>query len=200
MLDANTHTVEVTDTNGCVLLDTITLVNPDSISIQATSSNVSCFGLQDAMVNLYIINGGTAPFLYSDNNGLSNQSSNLFFNIGAWNYTYLITDVNGCSNEIALTISQPDSLFSSISSDNTSCYGECDGNAIASISGGTPPYVQDWGGATASALCAGYYNVTVTDSNGCIITDGVTISEPNPIIINIWRPLTIFKCPRFRKI
>jgi hypothetical protein len=178
----------VTDTNGCVLLDTITLVNPDSISIQATSSNVSCFGLQDAMVNLYIINGGTAPFLYSANNGINNQPSSVFYNIGAGSYTYLVSDANGCSNEIHLTVNQPDSLFSSISSNNTSCYGECDGNAIASISGGTPPYSPpDWGGAIDSALCAGYYNVTVTDFNGCIMTDGVTISEPNPIIINIWQ-------------
>jgi hypothetical protein len=187
MLDANTHTVEVTDTNGCVLLDTITLVNPDSISIQATSSNVSCFGLQDAVVSINVTNGGTAPYLYSVNNGINNQPSSVFYNIGAGSYTYLVSDANGCSNEIHLTVNQPDSLFSSISSNNTSCYGECDGSAIASISGGTLPYVQDWGGATASALCAGFYNVTITDYNGCLISDAVTISEPNPIIINIWQ-------------
>ena len=100
--------------------------------------------MQDAVVGINVTSGGTAPYLYSSNNGINNQPSSIFFNIGAGSYTYLITDTNGCSNEIHLTVNQPDSFYSSFSLTNTSCYGECDGVAIASISGGTQPYAQDW--------------------------------------------------------
>ena len=170
-----------------ILLDTIILSNPDSISLQASISDVSCYGLQDAVVGINVTNGGTTPYLYSANNGINNQPSSIFYNIGAGSYTYLVSDANGCSNEIHLTVNQPDSFYNSFLLTNTSCYGECDGIAITTIAGGTPPYSQDWGGVTSSALCAGYYNVTITDFNGCIITNGVTITEPNPIIVNIWQ-------------
>ena len=64
---------------------------------------------------------------------------------------------------------------------------ECDGTASASGSGGILPYSYDWDGANPNNLCAGFYNVTVTDSNGCLATNSTIINEPNPVIVNIWQ-------------
>ena len=59
------------------------------------------------------------------------------------------------------------------------------GSAILNISGGTPTYTEDWGGLNPQALCAGLVNVSVTDSNGCIATNFVTINDPPAVVVNI---------------
>jgi hypothetical protein len=52
------------------------------------------------------------------------------------------------------------------------------------LSGGTPPYTYSWSTSpiqttqTATNLIAGTYNFTITDSNGCSLTDSITITEP----------------------
>ena len=73
---------------------------------------------------------------------------------------------------------------------DASCYGECDGSVSATASGGTTPYSYVWTNGdstqTATDLCAGFYNVTITDTNGCINTNSAIINEPNPLLINIW--------------
>lgn len=60
---------------------------------------------------------------------------------------------------------------------DASCEGGTDGSATVSISGGEAPYTQDWGGFNPLALAPGTYAVTVTDANGCVVTDEVVIGE-----------------------
>ena len=54
-----------------------------------------------------------------------------------------------------------------------------------SVSGGISPYLYVWSnGATSSSynnVFAGTYNVSITDSLGCNISDTVSVLEPNQI-------------------
>ncbi len=64
-----------------------------------------------------------------------------------------------------------------------SCNGGTNGTASVSVSGGTGPYSYSWsssGGtaATAAGLSSGTYTVTITDDNGCMIVEDMTITEP----------------------
>ncbi len=67
---------------------------------------------------------------------------------------------------------------------NVSCFGEDDGAIVLnSVVGGQPPYMYQWsinpsGGTSLSSLSPGNYSLTVTDQNGCSITDVYTVSEP----------------------
>ncbi|HXB12501.1 MAG TPA: SprB repeat-containing protein, partial [Bacteroidia bacterium] len=66
------------------------------------------------------------------------------------------------------------------------CYGGNTGTALASPSGGTPPYTYSWapsGGnaANATGLTAGNYTVTVTDFVGCTSTASVMVMQPSPL-------------------
>lgn len=72
---------------------------------------------------------------------------------------------------------------------NVTCYGQSDGEAIASASGGTAPYTYTWlpgnlTGASQTNLAAGTNTITVTDAMNCTGDTTLTITQPNQILVN----------------
>ncbi len=184
-LNAGTYSVSVSDVNGCSMSESFTINNPDSIISIATTSNTSCFGGNDGSTNISIISGGTAPFMFSSNNGLTYQNSNIFSNLSVGNYSILISDSNNCLDSLNIEINSPSEIYSITSSDSLSCYNLCDGNVYVTAFGGTPPYNYSWDYGTSN-LCAGLYNVIITDLNNCTSVNNAIVSEPDPLLINIY--------------
>ena len=101
--------------------------------------------------------------------------------------TYIdsLIDDNGCTFSNTIIITEPNEIFVNETITNSSCNGLSDGSVSLSISGGTPGYTEDWGTNNPNSLFAGTYNYLVTDTNGCIYNNSVTITEPSEIIINV---------------
>src|SRR5690606_36417322 len=63
------------------------------------------------------------------------------------------------------------------------CSGGSNASALASASGGTSPYSYSWSNgqtfAKATGLSAGSHYLSITDANGCVFLDTVTITEPS---------------------
>ncbi len=74
----------------------------------------------------------------------------------------------------------------------TSCFGECDAEAIANVTGGTQPYVSyNWSPTPAAGngkdtimLCSGTYYLEVFDNIGCRGFDSVVVVDPPEIVID----------------
>ncbi|MGY8989324.1 MAG: SprB repeat-containing protein, partial [Flavobacteriales bacterium] len=98
-------------------------------------------------------------------------------------YPYTVTDLNGCSQSDTITITEPNDITVSSSTTNVSCNGGNDGTAILTLSGGTGTLTPNWGTNNPISLAAGTYNYIVTDSNLCVDSGSVTITEPSEIII-----------------
>jgi gliding motility-associated-like protein len=68
------------------------------------------------------------------------------------------------------------------------CYLDCDGTATVTPTTGGPNYTYLWSNGqttqTAVNLCAGVYNVLVTDNNGCTGNSSVTINQPTQLIFD----------------
>ena len=70
---------------------------------------------------------------------------------------------------------------------NLNCNGGMDGTALATGIGGVPPYSFAWSdgqmqtGEQANNLAVGFYSVSITDNNGCVQTNNITLTEPTPI-------------------
>src|SRR5205823_10523572 len=76
------------------------------------------------------------------------------------------------------------------------CNGGNNGTATMNVTGGNSPYTYLWsptGGtnATGTGLSAGTYTCTVTDLNGCIAAQTVTIIEPTAVTLAVSNAVTI---------
>ena len=181
-LESGQYTVTITDDNGCVFTNDVNLTEPADIVIVSTLSDyngasISCYGGSDGEITISN-SGGVQPYSISwDNNSTNSTISNL----SAGLYKATITDANGCVKLLDINLDNPLELLIDLDirdslTYNVSCYGICDGWALAMPSGGTlgnGMYSYSWNtGATsalADGLCAGEnYTVTVLDENGCI--------------------------------
>ncbi|MBK8414990.1 MAG: SprB repeat-containing protein [Bacteroidetes bacterium] len=149
---------------------------------------MSCNSLDNGTLTANIT-GGTAPMLYSIDNGINLQTSPTFNNLAPGIYTVYITDVNGCSTNGTTLISEPAAMITSTSSIAALCFGTATGTASITVNGGIAPYSYNWpapgsNASTATNLSTGNYLIMVTDSNGCTITDSVFVDQPDAITMN----------------
>ncbi|MBI5219168.1 MAG: T9SS type A sorting domain-containing protein [Bacteroidia bacterium] len=180
-LAAGAHYVTVTDYHFCVKTDSIILDQPDSISITPTVTDVSCFGMADGSIDLSV-SGGTPEYSYLWSTTPA-QTTATATGLANGIYTVTVTDTLGCIVIRNITVSEPTALM--IIFTNTTdilCYGANDGSATATASGGTPPYLYSWSNdiyiAQNNNIGPGVYTVTVTDNNGCVVFDSISITQP----------------------
>ncbi len=186
-LSSGTYCVTITDNVGCT--DTVCVNVPNAGGLSATINvvkNVTCFGGSDGSLS-GIVTGGTSPYTYNWSNG---QTSDTATGLSIGNYTFTVTDVNGCITSVMGSIGQPAQIRDSITAvTNLKCSYSTNGAATVGVKGGTKPYTYSWNtfpvqtGVTATNLTAGSYTVTVTDSNGCSNSASVTITAPAAITI-----------------
>ncbi|MCH2258996.1 MAG: SprB repeat-containing protein, partial [Alteromonas sp.] len=191
-----TYNVVVTDQNGCSQNANTTVNNiPEGTATATLVQDVSCNAACDGEATVTMTGTGTMPYTYEWYNaatgnpiGQTTQTANA---LCAGDYYVIVTDVNTCqSTSNTITVSEPTALSLIITTTPTTCSGTCDAQATATVTGGTGAYAYLWDDAlsqitaNAAGLCAQTYNVTVTDDNGCTITDATTISTPNPILID----------------
>jgi len=183
---AGTYNVTVTDANGCTVVGTATVGEPTPVTVSTTNAAASCNGVCDGSVSATGA-GGTGPYTYAWDNGLG-AGSNQTGIVCAGTYNITVTDANGCTAIGTATVTEPTLLTVAMAGTDASCNGICDGDATATPAGGTPPYTYQWdaGGGfattqTATGLCAGTPNVTITDANGCTVVGTLTVDEPTAI-------------------
>lgn len=185
---AGTYDIKLFTQGGCLVDSMITqiTVNP-APTVTNSTTDASC-GLNDGTITI-TATGGTPPYQYSIDNGVTWQASNSFTGLAAGNYDILVQDQNGSGCvSAAQTANVNNSNGPSISNSsgtNNSCNASCDGDVTITATGGAPPlqYSIDNGvtwqaSNTFTGLCAGTYNIIVEDNNACQVTDVVTITEP----------------------
>ena len=186
-LSAGTYTVIVFDNAGCSDVGTVTITEPNALTVTANTTNDAfCNGNADGHATATPSNG-TKPYTYLWSGAGGTNANSL--GVTAGTYTITVTDSCGNSATASTTITEPNAIVPNANVvSNVSCNGGNNGVADAIPTGGTGAYTYSWtpGGGTnqtQNGLSAGTYTITVTDSHGCTGTGTVTLSEPNPLTV-----------------
>ncbi|MFN8278121.1 MAG: gliding motility-associated C-terminal domain-containing protein [Chitinophagales bacterium] len=191
---AGIYALTVSDGNNCSATGTVTITQPDTLQIGIENiENQSCYGDSSGIVMISIA-GGVPTYSFNWSNGATTEDIS---HLAGGAYAVIVTDKNGCTANGTFNITGPSAALGLlINSVDAKCYGAHDGRAVSIPSGGTPPYTYFWSnGATtaiADLLPSGFYTLTVTDKNGCIIAGSAFIGQPDQIIIT--DSVSVLKC------
>lgn len=150
---------------------------PLPLTLTSSSTDVLCNGDATGSISL-IVDGGISPFTYTwSDNSLSGAS---LTSLPSGNYEVTITDSLSETISETFIIQEPTALEgTTLSTSEVDTNGN--GSAVVSITGGVSPYTYLWNDSNnqttpeAINLSAGDYNVVVTDANGCIFQEIVTV-------------------------
>ena len=179
-LCAGGYTLTVTDSNGCVAIDSIALTEPAQINANITTTNTNCNSVCNGAAVVHP-SAGIPPYTYAWSTGAVDT---MVTGLCSGTYTVIVTDSAGCNSATPFTILPAPDVLSNAVITNANC-GECNGQVTLAPSGGAAPYTFLWGdGDTANTqnnLCAGLHSVTVTDSTGCVTNFFIPISNPGGV-------------------
>lgn len=144
--------------------------------------NTVCYGNQEGGASLLVTEGYGNTY-YSWSNG-SNEE--MLDNVEAGVYHVTVSEGNGLAKVINnIIIDGPTEPLEVVQVflEDVQCYGESSGSIAVEAVGGTWGYSYDWNTGVAGpdvfGLPVGTYTVTVTDFNGCSITESYEINEPS---------------------
>jgi len=158
-----------------------------SFSVDAEGTDVSCNGADDGEAIVTPL-GGTSPY---DFQWSTNDTTQMIDSLSTGSYSVTVTDATGCQASDTTTITEPAPLTTTISKTDVTCSGASNGSASVDVSGGTTPYSYEWNTTptqtsdSAISLNPGNYIVTVTDANGCRISDSITVNTVAAIDISV---------------
>ncbi|MFK7810095.1 MAG: lamin tail domain-containing protein [Saprospiraceae bacterium] len=180
-LAAATYTVTITDAAGCTTLETTNLTNPTALESQAALSNINCFGESNGSISLST-NGGAAPYQTNWNNSSTSENLN---NLSSGTYIVTVTDNNACTFSESYIIDEPNGLATTPQVQNVSCFDGNNGAINLSVNGGTGAYDLNWSngenGLSINQLEQGNYIVTIVDENDCVLTETISITQPEAL-------------------
>ena len=194
------YCVTVTDDNGCTAENCVVILFP--VNIQSTFQNdtLDCPGDTNGVL-AFSAENGQAPYSYTwqnANNSLNGSGDILnegdiatINNLPSGIYTIEISDQWGSGIFTIEIVEATPMAFNLINQVGASCFGDCNGILEVEILNGTPPYITQIPGVSGNPillenLCAGDYQVTVTDANGCTAVWNGVVDQPDEFIIEVF--------------
>ncbi len=183
-LKAGVHDVTITDVNGCPLITSIIVKQPDPISAVADITDVKCYGFKDGIIDL-TVSGGVVPytFKWSTPEIVLGQTEEDLTNIPVGTYYVLIKDFFQCEYYDTMTVKESFLLVTNLAITDAICYDSLNGSIDLTVTGGLPPYSYLWSSGQKTqdiaSVHAGIYKVLIDDVNGCTALVQGEIKQPD---------------------
>jgi len=101
-LSSGIYYITITDANGCVVFDTVTIIDaypPLTIAYEAV--DITCVGGSDGAITLNV-SGGLPPYQYTWDPNISN--THFVGGVPAGTYSITVTDANDCDTSVSITL------------------------------------------------------------------------------------------------
>lgn len=201
-LSAITHTVVVTDANGCTYTETIAVSNLPGPTAQAVTTTNSTCGNSNGALTIGATTGGTGAITWQvDGTGGFTATTN-YTGLAAGTHTVEVRDVNLCPLTVTVTVANtPGPTAVALSQVSSNCGTASGSITVGTVTGGTSGYTYsiDGGtnyqaGTTFSSLLAGTYTITVKDANNCLTTNTITVNNVGAptVTLTAQTPVTCF--------
>ena len=195
-LSSGNYNVLVLDNNGCNGGLIVPLIEPNAVEISISNqTDATCEGFNDGSIEVSS-SGGSSPYSYSIN-GTNTGSNSIFNNLSAGNYTIIVTDGSGCTDEIVVAVQEPVQIPATINYPSSPICAYENGNpVIDGVQGGTftaspnglsiEPSGNLAGVVSGATSQPGTYTVTYTytNPNGCVYQTNTQIVVLPPANIN----------------
>ena len=185
--EGGNYTVVVTSPEGCSATSSPQLITVKPVvPIDITAADtVVC---NDEVVNIELsATGGFVSYLWD----VTGETTSSITAVNTGIFTVTGTTEDGCVSNASIQIINNSPFELNLSSPiffddyNVTAQGANDGSIDLTIFGGSGSFTYDWsnGGTTQdlSGLAGGLYTVSVTDEQGCAVTDSINLKEPQAI-------------------
>ncbi len=183
-LMADSFDIRITNPAGCFKDTSAIILEPDTLESTFTQTDISCFGFNDGVIDV-TTTGGTTPYDYSLDYGITNQSSPVFLNLIAGTYNIQVTDSNGCINLLNTTLTEPPKFSISLPADT------CIRDQLAigpELENGISPFTYNWyddfyinsvsndSNFITNRSTDVLYRLVVSDSSNCLDTAEIQVN------------------------
>ncbi|NVO08324.1 MAG: gliding motility-associated C-terminal domain-containing protein [Bacteroidales bacterium] len=188
------YQIIVKDANNCLsAMQSVTIIEPSALAATASVTNIVCYGATDGIIDI-TATGGTTPYQYSIDGGVTFFAINTFNSLAAGTYNIVVKDFNSCTFATTATITEPLSPpLDNIIVTDIKCYGESTGaiQMIPNLVDYTGPFQYSIDGGVTytttdkfTGLPKGVYTVFYKSGAGtCIYSDVAPVGEPPEISV-----------------
>ncbi len=196
------YNVQIRDAanTGCVITlnSSLRITEPNVLSANVVSTNVTCNGAGDGTITISSPSGGYGTYQYSINGGGAWQASGSFSALAPATYNVQIRDAahTGCVIVLnaALVITQPAVLNATVTPTNVTCFGANDGIiSITAPTGGYGSYQYTINGGTTWSGSGNFtnlapltYNVQIRDAanQACVVILNANLTITQPVVLS----------------
>jgi len=187
-LSPGEYCVVITNGEGCIAEGCVMIYDCTPLFVWVADKGKTCPGGNTGWLEVEVSPGnGTPPFNYAWSNG---ETTARIENLAAGSYTVTVMDARQLSDECKMsleaTVEEGQLYIADYVDYELPCSGEETGSLTVVPIRGLPPYTFRWSNgstmATAENLGAGWYDVSITDANGCRQEESVSLLEKELII------------------
>ena len=184
-LSAGNYTCTITNECGNSISETVTITETNVYQLNATIIQPAC-GEDNGCISFAPTPAGTYFYSWPFP---TNMIVDSVCNLSPGSYDITINSVNGCPKDTTIVIAESFS-FNVVETITPANCVAADGAISVSAVGGTAPFTYSWStggssGNTLTNLTAGIYSVTITDQNGCIVTESYTVPQVNTFSFDV---------------
>ena len=182
-LQAGSYGLTLSDAAACSQEFQFEIETNNSFEISAAISHPSCVNTDDGAIQ---INTESTNLSFEWNNGFS---GNALENLVEGEYSLEVIDEKGCIQKEKYILEAESHMETSETISEIVCAGEESGSIDIEILVSHPPYELLWSNGAQSEdlenLSAGEYQLSLTDSKGCLLTKNYNITAPEEISLDI---------------
>jgi len=160
-LESGAYVVTITDTLGCVLIDTIVVNNPPNpMVVTPSQTNVTCYNYSDGLLTL-AISGGLPAY---DIQWSTGDTIAVLDSLIAGVYSVVVTDAQGCDETLSFEITQPQPIVAYF---NPSVTFGCVPLSVTFTNNSSGPYTNSLWNFGNAVTSTAQNATTVLPSPGC---------------------------------